>query len=256
LKANIVKVSVFLVLVGLGVGSFSSLENPVVPSEKLANQVETKSPPPAVTDSGTSSNRAFEEPVKIESKSPQTPNDGQTVEAGVETGLAASPRPDTADNEAATMQETSESSDLPTAVVAQSAGNFDAPLGTVVYQAGLLEESYSQRFSDLFQGTSIEIFGGTGISAFIDWVGGAEPMVDQVVFQVRNSNGRLYFGIPEELTLSRISSSELTLSASKIHLVDQGNRVIQDSPFLDKTVELDLQLNQDGQIGSASMFTR
>lgn len=249
LRENAVKTSLLLVLVGLGVGSLNS--------PFLADNAETTigANVPALSESKVQPKLPSDETRSTtnEQEASRIPTEQNDMENSQTTDVVVGTKATIGDSAspAAVMSEQVESKETST----QSTADFSTPLSTVVYQAGIYSDSYSLKFSDLFDGTSLEVFGGTGISAFLDFKVGNGPSVEQVIFQVRDSNGRLYYGLPEEFSVST-NENLLTLSAKRIHLVDVNNKVMQDSPFLEKTVELALELDSQASPASASMFIR
>lgn len=249
-KANSVRTSVFLLLIGLGAGLWN---------QQLAT---------GTTE--TISSEAFATPSEPLIRKDQfgdevtpTPSENQKQMIKVEKDTTGSTNITTVESlesterigDAPKIQTSSPEGEVPREDAIQTGADFSTPLATVVYQAGVYSESYSLKFSDVFRGSSVEVFGGTGISAFLDLQLGNEPSIGQVVFQVRSSSGQLYYGLPEEFSVSE-KDNALTVTAARIHLVDRDNKVMENSPFLSKSVEVRLQLDSQATPVSASLFIR
>lgn len=71
----------------------------------------------------------------------------------------------------------------------QSLGSIFA---TNVANASFYTDSYAVQFGELFRGVSVEVFGGTGVSAFLD-LDIESKSVDQIIFQMR-IDGERYYG--------------------------------------------------------------
>ena len=249
LRENAVRTSLLLVFLGLGAGLLNS--------QFLADNAATtiRANVPALSESNVEPRLPSEETMSKtkEVNASPTPTDLSDMEISQTADVVAvttasfgdASSPDPGRSEKVGSKE----------ALTQPTADFSTPLSTVVYQAGIYSDSYSLKFSDLFDGKSLEVFGGTGISAFLDFKLGNGPTIEQVVFQVRDSNGRLYYGLPEEFSVST-NENLLTVTATRIHLVDVNNTVMQDSPFLEKTAELILQLDPQSSPASASMFIR
>ena len=134
------------------------------------------------------------------------------------------------------------------------AQEFETVLATNVDQAGIYSESYAKRFSELFIGQSIEIFGGTGISAFVD-LQRDRLEIGETIFQV-NVAGKSYVAVPREVQREQIpseSGSTLVLVARDFYLVSDDEIVISDSPLADAKASVTLELDSQGSPSFASL---
>lgn len=133
-------------------------------------------------------------------------------------------------------------------------GEFETVLSTNVDQAGIYTQSYAKKYAELFEGESIEIFGGTGISAFIDLVQDNES-IGASIFQV-NVDGVGYVAVPRETQQEHILSetgSTLVLIANDFFLVSDDGRVISDSPLARAKASVTLELDNRGNPSYASL---
>lgn len=145
-------------------------------------------------------------------------------------------------------------------LIAQSSirpDGFNRILETNVSTAGLYQDSYSMLFSEAFQGTSVEVFGGTGISAFLD-LDVLHRTVRQVIFQL-SIDDEIYFGVArdvESVTKMDGYGHLITVSAESIYVVDRQQNVFSESPLAGATVSVSLRLAEDGNPLSATLSVR
>ena len=129
-------------------------------------------------------------------------------------------------------------------------------LATNVAQAGYYTNSYasSDFLSAGFRGSSVEIFGGTGISAFLD-IDFANRTVFNAVYQMW-VDGKRYYAVAEN---SSVGSSpiaggyEVVLKASDFWVVDDQGNVFDKSPLANAISTVTLSLDSDGNPVKASM---
>ena len=129
-------------------------------------------------------------------------------------------------------------------------------LATNVTQAGFYTNSYSS--SDFltagFRGSSVEIFGGTGISAFLD-IDLANKTVFNSVYQMW-VDGNRYYAVAENysVTTSPIADGhEIVLRASDFWVVDDQGNVFDQSPLANAVSTVTLSLDSLGNPVKASM---
>jgi len=129
-------------------------------------------------------------------------------------------------------------------------------LATNVSQAGYYTNSYasSDFLSAGFRGSSVEIFGGTGISAFLD-IDFANRTVFNSVYQMW-VDGKRYFAVAENssvVTNPIAGGHEIVLRASDFWVVDDQGNVFDQSPLADAISTVKLSLDSAGNPVKASM---
>ena len=132
---------------------------------------------------------------------------------------------------------------------------FSKVLTTNVSNAGIYNNSYAAGFTELFQGESIEVFGGTGVSSFID-LDSTNLTVGIVLYQM-NIGGQVFLAAAEQTEVEYIEGSDgltIQIRAAEFYLVDQSSRVFSESPMSEATATVVLELGEDGKPNSAQMF--
>ena len=129
-------------------------------------------------------------------------------------------------------------------------------LATNVTQAGYYTNSYasSDFLSAGFRGSSVEVFGGTGISAFLD-LDIANRTVYNVVYQMW-VDGKRYYAVAENsstVTNPVGSGYEVVLRASDFWVVDDSGNVFDQSPLANAVSTVRLSFDSDGNPVNASM---
>jgi RNA polymerase sigma factor (sigma-70 family) len=129
-------------------------------------------------------------------------------------------------------------------------------LATNVSQAGYYTNSYasSDFLSAGFRGSSVEVFGGTGISAFLD-VDFANRTVFNSVYQMW-VDGKRYYAVAEtsSVTTNPIADGyEIVLKASDFWVVDDQGNVFDQSPLANAVSTVKLSLDSRGNPVRASM---
>ncbi len=129
-------------------------------------------------------------------------------------------------------------------------------LATNVTQAGYYTNSYasSDFLSAGFRGSSVEVFGGTGISAFLD-LDIANRTVFNVVYQMW-VDGKRYYAVAENsstVTNPVGSGYEVVLRASDFWVVDDSGNVFDQSPLANAVSTVRLSFDSDGNPINASM---
>ena len=131
---------------------------------------------------------------------------------------------------------------------------FSAVLSTDVNDAGIYTGSYSSLFSEIFYGESIEVFGGTGISAFLDLLPD-ESLIRQVLFQF-NVDGNPYVAVASNQEIEKVTefgNTSFIIEATGFYVVSSDLDVISSSPLSSATAKIFVELGVDGQPVSASM---
>jgi hypothetical protein len=129
-------------------------------------------------------------------------------------------------------------------------------LATNVSQAGYYTNSYasSDFLSAGFRGSSVEIFGGTGISAFLD-IDLANRTVFNAVYQMW-VDGKRYYAVAENSSVGTnpiAGGYEVVLRASDFWVVDDKGNVFDKSPLANAISTVTLSLDPDGNPVKASM---
>ncbi len=129
-------------------------------------------------------------------------------------------------------------------------------LQTNVAQAGYYTNSYasSDFLSAGFRASSIEIFGGTGISAFLD-IDFENRSVYNVVFQMW-VDGKRYYAVAENasaVTNSVVGGYEVVHRSSDFWVVDDRGNVFDQSPLANATAIVTLTLDANGNPVKAAM---
>ena len=129
-------------------------------------------------------------------------------------------------------------------------------LATNVSQAGYYTNSYasSDFLSAGFRGSSVEIFGGTGISAFLD-IDFANRTVFNSVYQMW-VDGKRYYAVAENssvVTNPIAGGHEIVLRASDFWVVDDQGNVFDQSPLANAISTVKLSLDSAGNPVRASM---
>jgi RNA polymerase sigma-70 factor (ECF subfamily) len=203
--------------------------DPVIPTPAPAEESTDSEPAPTEdsTDSETVSEQPQESTEVIDVDSGEVSESNVTVEVGTnqppQDEVSQTPEP------------------------SFSTASFDSILRTDVNQAGYYTNSYSSKFSDVFQGVSIEVFGGTGISAFLD-VNTESMTVQNVVYQMW-VDGERYYGVArftEADTEPSGSGYVITHTSSDFYVVDDDGNVFSDSPLADADATVTINIDSNG----------
>lgn len=125
---------------------------------------------------------------------------------------------------------------------------------TDVPVAGYYEGSQSVMFADTFQGVSFEIFGGTGISAFLD-IDKSTISANQIVFQM-SIQGEPFVGVATENQFQTIETHQgysVIAISENFYVVNSESQVFSDSPLANATAEVRLDLDAFGEPIQASI---
>ena len=147
---------------------------------------------------------------------------------------------------------------LSTPNLGQSSGPDLAYLSTIVaadiQSTGIYRDSRSALFSDIFTGVSIEVFGGTGISAFLD-LDTENMTVRHVIFQV-NLGGETYVAVPEFQNVVSSPSGDgaiVRVVTSGHRLVGSDLRVFEGTPLDLAEATIAIELDTEGLPEHATM---
>ena len=139
---------------------------------------------------------------------------------------------------------------LPTQLPELSEADFVSILNTNVSQAGIYSASKAAAFSDFFQGESIEIFGGTGISAFV-YVNPTTLKLENAMFQMW-IDGERYYAIARTSSVTN-NGLNLGYTGSNFYVVDDQGRVFDSSPLANAKASVNLSINGQGLPVNASL---
>ena len=244
-RENATKVGAFLVLVSVGIGILPSL----APStESMVAEAPEFGPTPQIEQAA---------PAEEYSAPIGSPENGADVES-VEQAIPETVTPAEGVYEELATLPTDPQIDEP--VIATTAEQIfsDQTLATIlatnVSDAGFYTDSYLSFFSDLFQGVSVEVFGGTGISAFLD-LNLETQLVRQIVFQL-SVGGESYFAVAtstEMETLDNGDGSTIAIVSKEFYVVDERGNVFSESPLADSKAVVTLDLAGDGTPQSAAL---
>jgi RNA polymerase sigma factor (sigma-70 family) len=135
-----------------------------------------------------------------------------------------------------------------------SEASFSTILSTDVQSAGYYENSRASKFGELLRGYSIEVFGGTGISAFVS-VNPATLDLDATMFQMW-VDGNRYYAIAKTTSKAVTEDGQnriLRFTGSEFYVIDDQGRVFSESPLADATAVVTVKINQDGRPLNASI---
>ena len=263
-KQNAVKVGGFIAVLAIAMGVIPSVvsdqqqivaQTSVVSPESSsssATEPEATTPAPAETESEPEQESVITpEPTPEPSPAPTDVPESETqVVVDVDSGEVSEARVVV---EVGTNQP-GESPEIETPEPSFSTAGFDSILRTDVNQAGYYTNSYSSKFSDVFQGVSIEVFGGTGISAFLD-VNTDSMTVQNVVYQMW-VDGERYYGVArftEADTQSSGAGYIISHTSSDFYVVDDAGNVFSDSPLANAEATVTIHLDASGQPTKAGL---
>ncbi len=218
----------FLLVLAISIGVLPNISQPVAPVAE-----------PAQTQSATESEVMVEEETEV-----TQPAEEVAVEVAVPVEQVAATSPVVATPVAAAPEPIFDEFSL------------SSILQTNVAQAGYYTNSYasSDFLSAGFRASSIEIFGGTGISAFLD-IDFANRSVYNVVFQMW-VDGKRYYAVAENasaVTNSVVGGYEVVHRSSDFWVVDDRGNVFDQSPLANATAVVTLTLDANGNPVKAAM---
>ena len=218
----------FLLVLAISVGIIPNLAQPVAPVAEPA-QTQSASEPEVLVEEEVVTEEEAAEPVEVVVPVEQV---SAPVAETVAAPVASAPEP------------------------IFSEFSLSSILATDVSQAGYYTNSYasSDFLSAGFRASSIEIFGGTGISAFLD-IDFANRSVYNVVFQMW-VDGKRYYAVAENasaVTNSVVGGYEVVHRSSDFWVVDDRGNVFDQSPLANATAVVTLTLDTNGNPVKAAM---
>jgi hypothetical protein len=219
----------FVLVLAISIGVLPNISQPVAPVAEPA-QTQSATEPEVMVEEETEVTQPVEDEVVVEAAVPV--EQVAATSPVVATPVAAAPEP--------IFDEFSLSSILQTNVA----------------HAGYYTNSYasSDFLSAGFRASSIEIFGGTGISAFLD-IDFANRSVYNVVFQMW-VDGKRYYAVAENasaVTNSVVGGYEVVHRSSDFWVVDDRGNVFDQSPLANATAVVTLTLDANGNPVKAAM---
>jgi len=218
----------FLLVLAISVGIIPNLAQPVAPVAEPA-QTQSASEPEVLVEEEVVTEEEAAEPVEVVVPVEQV---SAPVAETVAAPVASAPEP------------------------IFSEFSLSSILATDVSQAGYYANSYAS--SDFrsagFRASSIEIFGGTGISAFLD-IDFANRSVYNVVFQMW-VDGKRYYAVAENasaVTNSVVGGYEVIHRSSEFWVVDDNGNVFDQSPLANATAVVTLTLDTNGNPVEAAL---
>ena len=268
-KKNAGIIGSFVVLVAIGIGVLPQLtasDSQVVAEGTPNNTIEIS---PEVTTPEPSNPVIPSEPEPA-GQAPSEP----TQETPESSGAIAQPEPETAqENSPATepAEETSAQAEAevdtpepsveaetqapqPSTQQVFTSASFNGILDTNVNDAGYYQGSRVAKFDEIFSGQSVEVFGGTGISAFMD-IDPESQTAKNVIFQMWVDDVRLY-GVARDTSSTTVETAggyQITHVSENFYVADDQGRVFDNSPLADANATVSITLDQNGVPTKASM---
>ena len=246
-KDNAMKIGAFIVLVSVGVGIFPTL----VPSNETVVAERPVIGSPAPTDQ-------------------TVPSRSEQEGTSSDSGLLSVPEADLSPRESRLLQrpEEVEADSIPPVSepqIVQAVSTTPAEQGpstqslieimeTNIDKAGIYTNRSEAPFGIAYQDVVVEVFGGTGISAFLD-LNIESRSVSQTIF-LMSIDAQRYFGI------ARVSNSEtldngdgytVAIISEEFYVVDEQGSVFSESPLADSKSVVTLELDENGAPQSASL---
>jgi RNA polymerase sigma factor (sigma-70 family) len=240
--------SAFLLVIAISIGVIPNLSG-TIPENNVAEPTAAASPVPAQSE---------ESAVAEEPQAESAPAPEPATELAVETGPVAEVQAETVVAEvqpsvivaAPALVITPAPQPQPTQLPTFSDAAFAQILATNVSQAGFYTASNAAAYGDLFQGQSIEVFGGTGISAFV-YVNPTTLKLENAMFQLW-VDGERYFAVARFSSVTN-DGFNLGYRGSNFYVANDQGRVFDASPLADATAEVSLTIDATGMPVRASL---
>lgn len=259
LRENASKVGGFVLILAAGFGVVSSLtpqetsyvaEPAPVQSPPAESQVSPSIPQPRASDNpGLGPGIEAQESSGGNKEDPPVSGTDSSLESG---GLGAS---ESLETNVVTQTPMPQPVDIqPASDGGLNTKTMGTILNTNVSNAGIYTGSYSPQFGEIFEGSSIEVFGGTGISSFLDFDPSAKT-VRYAVFQMW-VDGKRYSGVARNTvteTLENDGGYTVLIVSEEFYVVDERMKVFSESPLAGATVVTTLDLDMNGSPISASL---
>ena len=246
-RENAVNVGAFIVLASVGIGILPSL----LPSGESVVAEAPVSAPAATPDQTV--------PARSEQSGTSNVSD-VTSSSGVDSSSNSSPlvqEPEEVEDDSRqpiTEIEIVQAMSTNPAEQGLSNQSLSEIMGTNVDNAGIYTNKSQAPFGIAYQGVVVEVFGGTGISAFID-LDAESRSVSQTIYQM-SIDGQRYFGIArvsDSETLDNGNGYTVAIVSKEFYVVDERGSVFSESPLADSKSVVTLELAENGTPQSASL---
>lgn len=131
---------------------------------------------------------------------------------------------------------------------------FSTILSTNVDNAGIYTNGGGAPLGIAYQGVVVEVFGGTGISAFID-LNTESKTVTQILFKMLVDNDT-YYGVAKSTDIETLDNGRgytIAVLAKEFFVVDDMGNVSSESPSANSKAAVALELAENGTPESASL---
>jgi len=243
----------FLLVMAVSLGVLPNINQTTTNEIASAPTQSSQSVAPAPTD-GPSATEALEDPEATAVTPAQVPADTEAAIDIAATETVSEPVTENVAEAPSQAQATTVAASAPEPIFDEA--SVATILATNVGQAGYYTNSYasSDFLSAGFRGSSVEIFGGTGISAFLD-IDFANRTVFNAVYQMW-VDGKRYYAVAENSSVGTnpvAGGYEIVLKASDFWVVDDQGNVFDKSPLANAISTVTLSLDSDGNPVTASM---
>lgn len=243
----------FLLVMAVSLGVLPNINQTTTNEIASAPTQSSQSVAPAPTD-GPSATEALEDPEATAVTPAQVPADTEAAIDIAATETVSEPVTENVAEAPSQAQATTVAASAPEPIFDEA--SVATILATNVAQAGYYTNSYasSDFLSAGFRGSSVEIFGGTGISAFLD-IDFANRTVFNAVYQMW-VDGKRYYAVAENSSVGTnpvAGGYEIVLKASDFWVVDDQGNVFDKSPLANAISTVTLSLDSDGNPVTASM---
>ena len=264
---NLGKVSAFIAISVLSVSAISvGLQNQDS-SMTLAGEADSFLGEDAQSSASGSLDTDVTQSAAEDTQEQVEPNAGTTLDSSVETSppdpaeavvTISNPEESTeSTGPASGNKKIDEESYLSAAPASNGFAEFQPVLSTNQPNAGLYFDSAEPMFGELFVGESIEILGGKGLSAFIDYER-SSARVNQLFVHLW-VEGRRYVAIPaiiDQYETELDGQKRLVVDASNFLLMNSEQSVLRESPLDDSRVIVALSIDENNAPTSASLKVR
>ncbi len=128
--------------------------------------------------------------------------------------------------------------------------SFASVLTTDVEDAGFYLNSEVAKYSEFFRGTAIEVFGGTGVSAFV-YIDPASRTIEGAIFQIW-ADGQRYFALAK--AESHVSTDgELTYVGDGFYVSNEAGQVFDKSALASAKASVSVKIEASGAPYSARL---
>ena len=248
-----VTISVMALAVGIG-SSFLVSQETVVASSEVAVDENTQDPSLAREIDGQRTAEVEARPPISDYNEAEAIGDSGTQLPSVPPQTSAANLPAEKPTKQTSTSETNDLEFQSTEEFGPSRDSASSILATDSKNAGIYAESYAAFFGDLFTGTSIEVFAGTGVSAFLDF----DPInreVTQILFQMR-IDGEKYLAVAKNVFTQRLIDGEnlsIVIISDGFYLLDEQDNVLSENVLANSSATVTLEVDAEGRPFAASL---